>query len=188
MNLIDLSGKRFGRLTVVSRAGTIRYSRSPQPTWACLCDCGKETTILGCRLRSGHTKSCGCYKSIVRRKEYGASSKRKAYQNYRKNAIIRQIIFNLTQQEFITLAGQPCFYCGSEASNVISGNRSYGPFVYNGIDRIDSTKEYSVPNCVPCCKICNRAKSNMSYEEFMNWINRLVERRSIAYEGYFNEE
>lgn len=55
--LIDLTGKRFGRLTVQGRA---ENTKRGQVRWRCLCDCGKETIVLGVHLRSGHTQSCGC--------------------------------------------------------------------------------------------------------------------------------
>ena len=53
---MDLTGQRFGLLTVISEApkgkGGIR--------WHCLCDCGKQTITSTAHLRSGHSKSCGC--------------------------------------------------------------------------------------------------------------------------------
>lgn len=54
--MIDLTGKRFGNLLVLSRA----ESPSKQAAWLCRCDCGNETVVLGWNLRSGHTISCGC--------------------------------------------------------------------------------------------------------------------------------
>ncbi len=53
----DLTGQRFGRLTVLRRAGK---SASRHTLWGCLCDCGQGVTVIGRDLRSGHTKSCGC--------------------------------------------------------------------------------------------------------------------------------
>lgn len=51
-----MSGKRFGRVVVVARAG----SRGPHSLWSCVCDCGRLTYVTGTHLRSGHTTSCGC--------------------------------------------------------------------------------------------------------------------------------
>ena len=56
--LIDLTGKKFGRLYVVKRIGSTKYH---QPLWLCKCDCGNETILCGQAIRSGHTISCGCY-------------------------------------------------------------------------------------------------------------------------------
>lgn len=53
----DLSGQRFTRLTVIEYVETRRRT----PYWKCKCDCGKETIVASDHLKSGHTKSCGCY-------------------------------------------------------------------------------------------------------------------------------
>lgn len=54
--LIDITGRRFGRLTVIERAGSNKYGAK----WKCECDCGNISVVLGAKLRNGHTKSCGC--------------------------------------------------------------------------------------------------------------------------------
>jgi len=56
--LIDLTGERFGRLTVISRIGTDKHHKV---TWFCKCDCGRTITTEGQSLRNGDTKSCGCF-------------------------------------------------------------------------------------------------------------------------------
>ena len=53
---IDISGQRFGRLTVVCEAGR----KGGQVTWICRCDCGNEHIAKGRDLRCGDVKSCGC--------------------------------------------------------------------------------------------------------------------------------
>lgn len=57
---IDLTGKKFGRLTVL-REGERLPDR--HYTWLCLCSCGKYKTVSSSCLKSGDTKSCGCLKS-----------------------------------------------------------------------------------------------------------------------------
>ena len=62
---IDLTGRRFGRLVVIERAGTYR-SRSgshSEPLWRCRCDCGSEWLVRRGYLISGQTRSCGCLRS-----------------------------------------------------------------------------------------------------------------------------
>lgn len=56
--LIDLSGQRFGRLTVIGRA----ENRRGRTAWDCKCDCGKHVVVTAHELRSDKTKSCGCLK------------------------------------------------------------------------------------------------------------------------------
>lgn len=55
----DLTGQRFGRLTVT---GPAEKNRSGHVCWHCRCDCGNETVVVASRLKSGKTKSCGCLK------------------------------------------------------------------------------------------------------------------------------
>ena len=142
--------------------------------WLCKCDCGNEKNIDGYSLRRGHTKSCGCYHLEVIRKEFGYSSKWKVYSKYRRSAKGRNLPFELTFEQFLDLSQRNCYYCGIKPSNFYIGPRNNGGFTYQGIDRIDSTKGYTLGNVFPCCSICNHAKNNMTYDEFMEWIERVV--------------
>ena len=54
--LVDLTGQKFGKLTVLRREGC----KGPYPAWRCKCDCGNETVVRGTSLKRGNTKSCGC--------------------------------------------------------------------------------------------------------------------------------
>ena len=58
--LIDLTGQRFGRWTVIERAGSDRYRTAVVTLWLCRCDCGTEAIVRGQNLRSGRSLSCGC--------------------------------------------------------------------------------------------------------------------------------
>ena len=56
--VIDLTGQRFGKLTVVEKS-TFNNFRT-NVLWRCRCDCGNETTAWSYALRRGDTTSCGC--------------------------------------------------------------------------------------------------------------------------------
>jgi len=58
VRLIDLSGQRFGRLTVIGRADQRMYRQ--HIAWNCQCDCGDTITTISGSLRRGAVKSCGC--------------------------------------------------------------------------------------------------------------------------------
>ena len=47
------------------------------------------------------------------------------------------------------------------------------PWAHNGIDRVDSSKGYTIDNVVPCCSACNYAKHEMSVSEFKEYITRV---------------
>ena len=55
-NGVDLTGKRFGALTVKEYLGRKNHNSR----WRCMCDCGNETDVSGSALLSGNTLSCGC--------------------------------------------------------------------------------------------------------------------------------
>ena len=58
MRLIDLTGQRFGRLTVTGRASHRMYRK--HVAWICRCDCGETLTTIASSLHRGATNSCGC--------------------------------------------------------------------------------------------------------------------------------
>ena len=65
--LEDLTGCKFGRLTVIERAEDYVEPKSKKrhPQWLCLCTCGNRKIILGNNLKRGLTNSCGCIKKEV---------------------------------------------------------------------------------------------------------------------------
>lgn len=64
---IDLSGKRFGRLVAIKPQGK---STNGNLRWLCHCDCGNYTVVDGVQLRRGDSKSCGCLRREVMKKQY----------------------------------------------------------------------------------------------------------------------
>lgn len=78
---IDLTGQRFGRLTVIERAGT----RNRMALWRCKCDCGEETLSISGSLRSGASKSCGC----SRRSHLVESPPRRTHGGSRRDRLYR---------------------------------------------------------------------------------------------------
>lgn len=71
-NLIDITGQRFGQLTVIERYSV--NNKHKQTIWKCQCDCGNTTIVEGYRLKQGKCKSCGCLrkrKGIVRSFKHG---------------------------------------------------------------------------------------------------------------------
>ncbi|HET8689516.1 MAG TPA: hypothetical protein VFM18_23135, partial [Methanosarcina sp.] len=89
-------------------------------------------------------------------------------------------VFEIDLEDFKTISQLPCHYCGSPPSNVLTYKSNAGiftrEFIYTGMDRVDNSIGYVLTNVVPCCIICNRAKNNMPYDDFIAWIARLSER------------
>lgn len=62
---LDLTGKKFGRLTAIKAFSIPRKDKKPIRKWLCKCDCGNDVLVPTNSLTSGHTKSCGCLKQDV---------------------------------------------------------------------------------------------------------------------------
>ncbi len=73
MNRLELLGAMFGRLTVLKLDN---IDNSGRTMWLCRCDCGESRIVRGSRLKSGHSRSCGCLSrevaaEILRGQKYG---------------------------------------------------------------------------------------------------------------------
>lgn len=84
----------------------------------------------------------------------------------------RGIVSEITPPEFHALITSECRYCGSPPKNMTK-LRTMANMPYNGVDRIDNSKPYSVTNSATCCKLCNSMKSKLSVEEFLAHIRRI---------------
>lgn len=91
--------------------------------------------------------------------------------------------FLLTQEEFSKLIRSDCHYCGAPPSLDNIWNKSAKRITqnedtaFNGVDRVDSDKGYTIDNCVPCCKTCNRMKWDLSEDVFYEKIAVLYNRK-----------
>lgn len=173
-------GRRFGRLVVIAegvplQAGKLGGTQTSQlRTWLCRCDCGREETIVNNTLyqkRGG--KGCSQCPNGHRR-AVGEASRTALISNYRCGARVRGHAWSLTNEHAAKLTQMPCHYCGAEPQGVFGAKRLNGYCLYNGIDRVDSTKGYTQENVVACCTTCNRAKSDRDPEEFMSWVLRVA--------------
>lgn len=177
----DLQGLRFGRLTVVEEAdrrGNLRY-------WLCVCDCGNERIVYQGSLTRRHkpTTSCSCGRNErignLNRLTSGESARRRRLEQYKRKAERSGLVFLLSDDEFFELTQLPCHYCGVPPyrTSQTKGTHYFGDFVYNGVDRKDSSLGYTKSNCVPCCRTCNLGKCESSYAEFLEYLNRVTQFR-----------
>ena len=181
MRPIDISGRRFGMLTVVEKAPNTKYGNQSHVSWKCLCDCGKTHTVTGANLYRS-TRSCGCNKgeSIRKsnRKPAGEHDLSIIFNDYKKSAEKRNLIFELSREDIRNLISQNCYYCDSSpVSKIKKTHRSeqaamHALFPHNGIDRIDNKLGYVATNVAPCCDYCNYAKRDRSKEDFLSWIDK----------------
>ena len=184
-NLID---KKFGKLTVISFSGFViskRKNRSDETIreWNCICDCGSGKIVKRreCNIIYGKG-SCGCNQTEHLKNVYAGNVNPDAgfkyvLDTYKKSAKDNNREFSLSNEIFKQLTTSKCFYCGVEPSKVKDGygNIKYknSVYIWNGMDRVDSTKGYTEENCVTCCTICNIAKKDMPYKEFLQLVKRI---------------
>lgn len=184
MKKIDLTGKKFYRLTVLKQAphdkGEIK--------WECLCDCGKIKLVTRSKLLGERIKSCGCLNDEMRKSRTNKMTQiRTKYSpqeaTARKIWSSRYSDGNIGFDQFLNLASKNCHYCDSPPSNKYNealgdkrrsiAAKSEGLFVYNGLDRINQSLSHNIDNVVTCCKICNMTKRNMNHDEFVELIIKI---------------
>jgi hypothetical protein len=185
---LDIINQRFGKL-LVKGFHSKGNGENLSPTFECLCDCGNTTYISRKSLISKNTSSCGCglkerYTRLaddkIRQQEYGSAQIGSILSTYRCSARNRNLEFTLTKDDIKNIIFKNCHYCNMEAKNFQKGltNRINGNRFYNGIDRKDNLKGYTLDNCLPCCFTCNRAKHTSTYEDFKQWISNLIKNNS----------
>lgn len=172
----QLIGFKFASFEVVENCGINSHRNA---LWKCVCSkCGYEwikTSKSIVRIKESvksnfHCPGCGV-----------SSHKENLALNYFIRTYIigardRNLDFLLTREEFQTLIDQDCFYCGAKPVLRKVGDRLKHDIYANGIDRVDNKVGYTLDNCVPCCKICNKAKLDFSQEEFISMCQRVVDR------------
>lgn len=181
MKKINLIGKKFHKLTVISRNEDSDHYGS----WKCLCECGNMTNVSSDKLKrkTSPTKSCGCLNkelSKLRGKNISKSIIKYDMIEASARSVWGKRYSEMPFEEFFKISQENCYYCQEPPSNKqncasklsSSERKKDGYFIYNGLDRLDNSKDHSKENCVPCCKYCNFAKRERSVKEFKNWIKK----------------
>lgn len=183
---INIVSKKFGKLTVLEEFHERDKSGRSRLFAKCICDCGHESYVEKSKLLGGRTKSCGCIQKESRKslgahfkKEYGEAAFNECYSAYKKSAKLRSYSFELSKEEFKQIITQPCIYCGESLTQEKKKKGAYGTFKYTGIDRYDNTKGYTIDNCVPCCSVCNRIKTDMAIEDMEKQLTKIISRKSM---------
>ena len=166
----DLKGKKFNRLTVISRQNNYKDGSSK---WLCQCDCGNKVVVLGGHLRSGHTKSCGCLqkeicKAIKHKPKHGMA-KTKIYKTW--NGIKNRTNPNNKNKfsYYKNYSGRNIKICKEWEEDFIN---FYNWAMANGykegltIDRINNDGNYEPSNCrwVAMKKQQNNKRNNVLIE------------------------
>lgn len=142
----DLVGEKFGRLTVIKRAGSNKDGRA---IWLCLCECGVETVKNGKLLLNGHCKSCGCGEYENRVKNI-TSHKLSNTRLYRIWKAMKQRCYYKAHKDYHNYGGRGVIVCEEWRNDFIT---FYTWAIENGyrddlsIDRINVDGNYEPTNC-----------------------------------------
>lgn len=163
MDPTNLTGETFFNWTVVEKTTT--KTSEGRYYYKCRCACGTEREVVGRRLVRGLSMSCGhCVYRANRAKRTKRTPCSTRLKQYKKGANNRKYSWNISNERAFELFQRPCAYCAAPASAEHPG----------GIDRLDNTRGYEPDNVAACCRICNRAKSDLSVEDFVAWIKRFA--------------
>lgn len=173
-NKIDLSGQRFGKLVVLKEApASIRNLAM----WECLCDCGNKIIISGYYLRQGRRKSCGCQNN----RHCGKSNPKwtgyeeisgSYWHRVKQGAKSRELVLEITIRDAWDL------YCKQQGKCALSGRqltisgsdkkwRNDLKTQTASLDRIDSSKGYTMENVQWVHKDINRIKMDLELDYFI---------------------
>lgn len=192
MSKIDLVGEKLGDLEVIRSVG-VKASKSGYKAtyWLCRCSCGKEIEARTSYLKSKKKVSCGCKNQksgyLNRKTTAKDTSINSLLNRYKQTAKRKGYEWKLSLEKFVSLINSNCNYCDTEPNqpyNVFitsegkyrEGNKQWmdsGWIKYNGIDRENNLFGYLENNVIPCCFVCNRAKSTMELKDFIEWLNKI---------------
>lgn len=169
IKLVDLTGKRFFRLSVIE---LYKKDRHGQYLWRCLCECGKEHFATSHGLLGGNTKSCGCWKkdqTSLRFKKHGKSGT-KEYSviiSAKRRAVKRNSggsfsVFDI--EELFKIQKGVCIYCRVDLRASGFHRDHIIPLVRGGTNYIS--------NIQLLCPKCNMKKHEKNHEEYLSEISK----------------
>lgn len=157
----DLTGQKFGKLTVVSYIGKIHETKHSETYWMCLCECGNKKAIRRDKLIQGITKSCGCIKTG--RKVLHGESKTRLYRIYDH---MRRRCENTKSHAYKNYGGRGIKVCKEWRESFLEFSKWAKAAGYTDtltIDRINVNGNYEPSNCrwVGCKEQANNKRDTI---------------------------
>lgn len=147
---IDLIGKRFGRLLVLSENGR---TKTGKVKWLCICDCGSSTTIKSQSLLLGTSQSCGCLhreQLVERNTKHGLfKGGGKWPEGYGIWSGMKDRCYNPNHPKYADYGGRGIGICRRWLHSFVYFMEDMGPrpSKRHSIDRIRNNGNYTPKNC-----------------------------------------
>lgn len=139
----DITGQRFGRLVVLSRA----ENKGKDVTWDCSCDCGNVHNTRGSDLRRGSIKSCGCLRREVST-EKATTHGLSAHPLYTVWASMMARCYNTKNNNYYKYGAKGITVCDDwQDLPVFASDMGDKPEGRYSIDRVDNDGDYEPNNC-----------------------------------------
>lgn len=146
----NLVGERHGRLLVVERMPNKGVASKAKAMWRCVCDCGNETVVDGNSLKTGNTKSCGCWKALngkIMAKDLNRSHGMSKNPIYYIWDSMMQRCRNQHHKSFMNYGGRGIKVCDDWLTFENFYADMGDPPPGKSLDRIDCNGDYSPGNC-----------------------------------------
>lgn len=146
MKLIDITGQKFSRLTVVRLEELKKRKIGTMAMWRCVCDCGNISIVSGGSLKQGTSRSCGCLQKelvSIRASTHGASKQR----SYRIWAGMLSRCNNKSAKDYKYYGGRGVKVCERWMNYSYFMSDMGEPGIKYTIERIDCNGNYEPTNC-----------------------------------------
>lgn len=195
MKFKDLTGQKFGKLTVIKRTTNSKWNET---RWICKCECGKETITTYGKLAYNHKKSCGCILKEVVSKTHSKHKLRKD-RLYNIWAKMKQRCYNTNNKSYKNYGGRGIKICKEWLEEENGFINFYKWAINNGykehlekfgsknttIDRIDVNGNYEPNNCRWATQreqsLNRRSNVFISYNGETKTISEWVEKTNLTY-------
>ncbi len=180
-NLIDLTGQKFGKLTVIEHSHIV-YSGINCSSWICRCECGNITDVRANSLLHGGTRSCGCLAREIARKRLYNPKISDEERKIRRNRCTTPEYLQWRKLVYEKYNGV-CQICGTKEQIDVHHKNSWDLY---------EDQRYDPNNGVTCCNNCHSGfhvyygRGNNTELQWLEFINK-IKNKEIIIEKYYGK-